>query len=446
MPLFVYPSSGYAINILMFSICGDGIGLAHQLASEGHQVVAHFVDDLYGEQGKGMILHSSDWQASAREVDYVIFDGNGKGVYADNLRKDGVKVWCGGYIADRLENDRSFGAKVFEKAGIPHPETWHFSSASEAKAILSENFKPAERSVVKLNNASSASSYCARDRQDMEGQIEAWEKHYSAALAEGGIIQRFIEGVEISVEGWFDGEKFLYPFNWTMEDKKLLSGNLGPNVGCAFSMVRNMRARLPRIARVFLTPLEPLLKRSGYTGQIDVNCIVADDGKAYALEFTPRPGYEGTSNLVQTFPGYGVAVARALHIDDGGDMIEGGDHPFDYVAALRLYVPPYPYEAKNKPLAKQVYGAIEGTPVDFSQADDFVPYDIKMDDEFGTVLAGTCGVVGITLGRGREPKEAIDQCLKRARHVEVPNLSYRSDAGARVIKELPEIESMGWLR
>ena len=64
-----------------------------------------------------------------------------------------------------------------------------------------------------------------------------------------------------------------------------------------------------------LEPLVPFLKKGGFIGQIDVNTIVSEeDGSPYALEFTPRPGYDATPTLTLGLPGYGEAVARALKL------------------------------------------------------------------------------------------------------------------------------------
>ena len=431
------------MKILLHSVSGDGVGIAHQLQAENHSVVVAFKDPWDAQQGEGMLWTSNDLEKDVKACDFVVVDQNGDGERADRWRREGVKVWGGGAIADRLEHDRTFGSKVFQKLGIPAPETFFFGNAAEAKKVIEANFKPSERVVIKLNKATSASSYCSKDREDCIGEIESWEKHYAEAISHGGIVQKFIEGVEVSVEGWFNGTQFLYPFNVTWEDKRLLADNLGPNVGCAFSMVRQIRAKTPRIAARFLLPLAPLLAKAGYTGQIDVNLIVTDDGEGFALEFTPRLGYEGTSNLglalggKSSLTGLGGAIGAALGVDEG-EMLSGAARPWDYVAALRLWVPPYPFETMDKDLYRKAFKTIEGTPVttDLTPNDGFVPYDVKINEEGKMVMAGTCGVIGVTLGSGREPGEAIAQCLRLARDVDVPNLGYRTDAGGRVEADL----------
>jgi phosphoribosylamine-glycine ligase len=438
------------VKILIFSPSGDGVGLAHQLESEGHQVAVHFVRDFDARQGENMVWRSANWQVDARQADFTLFDNNGHGEKADNLRKNGAKVWCGGLVADRLEHDRQFGMAVMRKTGIPIPETFDFTNGPEARDVVREQFKGFDRVVIKLNDvAAAATSYVSKDRADVLAQIDSWIETNPDALAHGGIIQRFIPGIEISIEGWFNGDRFLYPFNWTMEDKKLLSGNLGPNVGCAFSMVRQMRSEKPRFAKTFLDPLVPILKAGKYVGQVDVNTIISEeDGTPYALEFTPRPGYEGTSNLSLALGGLGRAIGIGVGVEEGYDLVDGSERPWDFVGALRLWVPPYPFEPATRPLYEKLYEEVRGVPVTKmpSVEDGFVPYDVMLDDSGKAVMSGTCGVVGVTIARGRTPEEATEGCLKIAQKLEVPNLAWRSDAGQRVSKQLPTIEATGLLK
>lgn len=266
---------------------GDGIGLCQQLAQEGHEVVIYFNDKKMKRCYDGLLWKTDDWETAAGQAEIVIFDGNGNGTRAEGLRDRGLRVWNGGRMADALEKDRGLGMRVFEKAGIPTPETFFFKGPKDAEEIVKGNFKPSDRMVIKLDDfGACATSYVAKNRDDMLQQIESWvEDPKLARIDKGGIIQRFVEGVEISIEGWFNGVEFMYPFNVTMEDKPLLNEGKGPNTGCSQNVVWNLRAEHPRMARM-IEPLAPLLRRGKFVGQIDVNTIVADDGSGpYALEF-----------------------------------------------------------------------------------------------------------------------------------------------------------------
>jgi len=170
------------------------------------------------------------------------------------LRARGVKVWNGGALADALEKDRSFGMKAFEKAGIPTPETFKFGTASQAKEIVSANFRARDRMVIKLDDfGACATSYVARDRADMLAQIATWEADPTIArIDKGGIIQRFVEGVEISIEGWFNGTEFMYPFNVKSDS------HLFVNYGILHGMLMiGARMELHALPAVALTAVGP---------------------------------------------------------------------------------------------------------------------------------------------------------------------------------------------
>ncbi len=73
-----------------------------------------------------------------------------------------------------------------------------------------------------------------------------------------------------------------------------MEGDKGPNTGCMGNVVFTTEGN--RLTEQALMPLSPLLKKVGYVGPIDVNCILTATD-AYFLEFTTRFGYDA----IQTF-------------------------------------------------------------------------------------------------------------------------------------------------
>lgn len=437
--------------------------LAQQMSLEGHQVMVHLHDKDVSKCFDGLVWKTDDWEKAAQEADFTIFDANEHGEKAEWLRKKGVKVWGGSVLADRLENDRAFGMEIFERAGIPIPKTDKFKNAAEAKKLV-EAFKDSERMVIKLDDpkASKSSSYVAKDKADMLSVIEGWETgREQADLSKGGIVQEFIKGTEISIEGWFDGEEFLYPYNITMEDKKLLNDDLGPNTGCGQNLIKQLKPAHPKLARLLLEPLAPVLKRGRFIGQIDVNCIVDSDGEPYALEFTPRAGYDATPTLVMGLPGYGEAVSRALHLstcDQGLCECPLGSEcrclccgserpPFWFLGAVRTYLPPYPFESSDHNVTGAAYDAAAGAEIkgwldgDEKVKNRIILYDAMIED--GKLLtAGTCGIPFIALGHGPDIETMRDDVYKHLGQVSVANLCYRSDLGKKQLKNYPKVEHL----
>src|SRR5262249_2289375 len=93
-----------------------------------------------------------------------------------------------------------------------------------------------------------------------------------------------------------------------------------------------------KLADQVLVPLEGLLEKLGYIGNVDVNCIIDDNGDPWPLEFTMRFGYPA------------INIESALH-EDPIEFLAGlalGDPPdtrkFDDVAVgVVLAIPPYPF-------------------------------------------------------------------------------------------------------
>ena len=398
------------MKVFVHSDEADGTGLAQQMALEGHQVMLYIKGPQFRPVFEGIVWKTDDWESAAHEADFTVFDANGDGDRADKLRKAGCKVWGGGKLADRLESDRMFGMDVMKRGGLRIPETFDFKTPDEAKKIAADL---GEKCVIKLNSSQAGkdSSYVADDVESMVSRIESWQEKEPKYFSEGGILQRFIPGIEISVEGWFNGETFLYPYNITMEDKKLLNDDRGPNTGCSQNLVKQLRAEHPKIARELLEPLVPVLKRGGFVGQIDVNCIVSDeDGEAYALEFTPRPGYDATNTLVVGLPGYGESVARALGLKtcEGSKgckckqpcyCLQCGSErpPFWFLGAVRVYIPPYPFWCSNDAFCADLYKHLHGMEIrGFLDGDEKTQSRIVLADaciEDGKlVVAGVSGM------------------------------------------------------
>ena len=451
-------------RILLHSSLGDGYGLAQQMSLEGHMVTVYCEDEFERKCYEGLIHKTDDWEGEALKSDFVIFDDNGFGDRAEKLRARGVKVWGGGRLADKLESDRSFGMEVMAKAGIPVPNVYQFKSGEEARAIVEKEFKDKDRAVIKLDDthASKATSYVSSDKADMLTRIENWmtTESDSVNLSGGGIIQEFIKGVEMSINGWFDGENFLYPYSAQMEDKKLLDGDGGPNTGCAQNIIKNLRPEHPKLAKMLLEPLIPMLRKGGFVGELDVNCIVDSDGKPYCLEFTPRMGYDSTSTWVVGLAGYGEAVARALSLKTCND-VEGCECPegcrclvcgsprpaFWFLGGVRTYLPPYPFEAVDHEVTEAAYQSIKGVEIKgWLDGSDKTKERIILCDavmEKGKLLVGgTCGIPFIALGHGPTMEVMVEDVYKHLGEVKVANLCYRSDLGVKAKRNWTKIEHL----
>jgi phosphoribosylamine--glycine ligase len=177
-----------------------------------------------------------------------------------------------------------------------------------------------------------------------------------------------------------------------------MEGDKGPQTGCMGNVV--FLSEGDRLTDLVLEPLTPLLRKEGYVGPIDVNCIIANDG-VYFLEFTTRFGYDAIQALSELFKIplfdflYGIASKQC-------ELKEREDYLNMIAIAVRLTLPPYPAENVDKWRNIKVL-EIEPAARRHVWLSDVIR---KNNDE---VVGGVDGVIGCVTARG----ESIRECKRR---------------------------------
>jgi phosphoribosylamine--glycine ligase len=235
-------------------------------------------------------------------------------------------------------------------------------------------------------------------------------------------LQRKVEGVEIAICGFFNGQAFLDRVNFNFEHKKLFPGNLGPSTGeMGTSMFWAGRNKL--FQKTF-GKLEGWLADEGYVGSIDLNCIVNGNG-IYPLEFTPRFGYPTIAlqeeSIESSTGDFFAALARGtdpdLEVHDG------------YQVGVRVVLPPFPFDDEttydeNSRNAAVVFGS--------QRRDGIHLEDVKRVDGQWRV-AGDNGMPIVVTGMGETMHAAREQAYERIDDIVIPNMYYRDDIGERWI-------------
>jgi phosphoribosylamine-glycine ligase len=415
--------------------------LVEPLRKEGHEVILYIKDEASRSIGDGIFWKTTDPDSIVSQADVVLFDDNGMGAKADEYRKAGHSVWNGGKINDKLEYDRLFGMKVMRDNGLSIPQTIEVNSVDDvAKAAATLN--ESKKIVVKIDGADAAGtsfSFVADSPEQLEAQCNHWCDDGLLAPGWSGIVQAFVEGIEVSIEGWFNGETWSDDYNITLEEKRPFAGNLGPNIGCAYNTIFPIK-KSSGLVKKCLDPLTDFLRREGFVGQIDVNNIVSQDGTPYSLEFTPRCGYDATPTLAFGW-GYGWRIARALGLEFEPTESRG----FRFAGGVRVYIPPYPVELDDPDAVQKACGNVKVERPE-SLREFFYEYDTKRTEE-GLVCAGSCGIIGIAQGSGDSPREAGLAAYRVAERIKVPGKSYRAIDGYRRGEDvIHELLSLGLVR
>ncbi|WP_135853036.1 phosphoribosylglycinamide synthetase C domain-containing protein [Halorussus salinus] len=421
-------------------LAGD---LAWQIRREGHDVRYYVESESEAEVADGFVPKTDDWRAEIEWADVIVFDDIwvdgelGTGELAEELRERGKAVVGGTPATDRLESDRGYAMEVLADHGVetlPHRE---FTDFGEAIAYVEDN--PAPYVVKPLGEVQNVKRllYVGRERDggDVIDVLRAYEKSWGHRM-KGFQLQRRVEGVEVAVCGFFDGDSFVEPININFEHKKLFPGNIGPSTGeMGTSMFWCQRNRL---FETTLGKLAGWLADEGYVGSIDVNCIVDEDG-VYPLEFTPRFGYptialqeEGMESPTGEFF---VGLARG---EDPDLSVHRG-----YQVAVRVCVPPFPFDDEttfdeNSRNAAVVFEDPERT------AGVHIEDTKNVDGQWR--VAGSSGVVLVVTGKGETMRDAQRQAYDRIGNVVIPNMYYRDDIGDRWVEsDGDRLQAWGYL-
>ena len=408
------------------------------LAEDGHDVKLYIADPLCRGTLAGLVEHVDDWEAqldwirAADEAGFLLFEnvGAGRGEQQDQLRREGFNVIGSSSFGARLENDRSYAQQVLAGLGFTTPQVWDFTGPQAACRFMAE--RPA-RYVFKGNGPDDPTYVGIHDQaEDLKALLML-----KPPRSQSFILMEVIDGVEMGVGAYFNGEVFLEPACLDWEHKRFFPGDLGELTGEMGTVVTYSRSK--RFFDLTLRKLEPLLKEEGYCGYINLNTIVNEDG-IWPLEFTCRFGYPGFAIL--------AALQRTGWADLFQMMVTRSRLRFDvepgFAVGVVITTPPFPYSRAN--VAEPV-----GLPVLFDKTLSVAERRHLHFGELGLqdgslVTSGAYGYSMVVTGVGATVAEARDAANGLAKKVLVPNARYRRDIGDRLIaRDLARVEALGLL-
>jgi phosphoribosylamine--glycine ligase len=429
------------VNVLLLEMEDAGCGLPFALAciKAGHKL-KYFLrpenNQGVGEGFKGL-ERTSNWVAAASSwADLVVMTGNDEYLpKLDAIRKRGVAVFTSSAKSARLEIDRAAGMAAFKRAGIDVPPFETFKTLGEAEAHV--RAKP-DRYVFKTlgSEEDKSLSYVGKSAADLIARLQRWAR---LGLNPKGpvMLQTFIEGLEFGVSRWVGAQGFIGDYNENFEFKKQLSGNCGPNCGEAGTVMKYVKSS--KLGETVLAPLEEELVKLRHLGDVDVNCIIDDKGKAWPLEFTMRWGWPAANLMWATHKGdpaewmvnacegedtlevdYSIAAGVVLQLEHKEDPAELVDIPVTVETPARKFVHPQSVKMAKLP-------AMKGDTVTEKR------------------IWATCGdYVAVVTGTGKSVAQACERAYKAVAQVHVPDLGWRDDIGEKLEKELPKLHAHGY--
>ena len=408
----------------IISKSGSFLSCALHMYENGEKLKVYIDEEPARGLYKGLLPKASDIAAlDISPKDIVIIDMVGFGDGANVLKQKGITVIGAGKLADKMELDRNYGLNLMNQSGIKMPPGKSFNSFQDAAAFVSKTKK---RYVFKPNgNLSTSLTYVSTSTVNLLAMFPYLEKQCKGKA--DFELQEFIPGIEMSTEAWFNGERFVFPINSTMEEKKLFPGNSGPNTGCMGNVVWFWDSETSNILyEKMFKALEPGLKKDKYVGPIDINAIWAEDG-IYGLEYTARFGYDAIQAFDQL-----LTVPMEIFLKSLKGIKELPVEPEKYAVAIRVSIPPYPHSTENVPEIP-ILGITKNIKRNLYLS------DIKLE-EGNLCTGGYDGDVLTIADSGNNLKKITSHLYGIIDILEIPNKQYRNDIGDRVPVEKSQIE------
>jgi phosphoribosylamine-glycine ligase len=421
------------VRICVISRWNEGGWFAWLLREAGHEVML-VVEDERGRKALRGLIDAEDAAGDPADYDLIFYDTSGVGKDADEARLISPTIG-GSEIADILEHDRVRGLQFMERVGIRVPPWGHFTDISDGIRYIKQKkkamvFKPCG------DGADTACTYVSKSAEDLLDYIDVL---YRRNPQKEFVLQEFVRGTEVSTEMWMN-ERGYYAINFTIECKKLMTGDVGPATGCAGNLLWTTE-REPELFKHGLKKAYEALREEGYVGMIDLNAIVTDD-EIYGLEWTPRVGYEGTCNLTRLLP---IEFGDFMHRIATNAALPDLTSPHAFCASVRLSVPPYPLADAPEKFYR------EGIPlggVTRNMLKTFYVRDVRCEenneDKFET--AGVDGWIGSVMAVGPTIHSAFAATRDMIASLRIPDLQYRNDVEFVAAKRYLELEKGGWLR
>lgn len=417
------------------ALIGD---IAWQIVKEGHKVKYFIEEACEKDIANGFVPKTNNWEKWVDWADVIVFDDvMNQGVKAKKLRDRGKLVIGGTPYTDRLENDRSFGQEEMKKHGVKILDYKEFYYFDDAINYVKKN--PAKYVIKPSGEAQNIKRLLfvgqEEDGSDVVRILTAYRNTWSEQVKIFQLQKKVNSGVEVAVGAFFNGHDFIYPINVNFEHKKLFPGELGVATG---EMGTSMFWSEPnRIFNETLKKMEPTLRKEGYVGYIDVNCIVNGNG-IYPLEFTSRFGYPTISiqndGMINPIGDFFYELAKGENVTLKTKK--------GFQLGARIVVPPFPYKDKKTFITFSKNAAIvfkkpptEGVHIE----------DVKLEHGEWLITGGS-GVALIVTGLGQTMKQAQQQLYERIKNIMIPNMYYRTDIGNRWFEDSDKLHVWGYLR
>jgi len=254
-------------------------------------------------------------------------------------------------------------------------------------------------------------------------------------------LQEKIEGIEIAVGRFFNGNDWVGPICVNIEHKNLFDNDLGPKTHEMGNLMWYEENEKNKLYQETLAKMEKYLRSIKFKGYFDINCIV-DEKNAYPLEATSRLG-QPTAQIQNT-----------IHISPWGELLkaiaDGKDYDLKYkkgyAVVVFLGVPPYPYDNRssfNSPKGVEIFFKEK---ISNEEMKNIYLEEVSVCKNNRCVILGKSGYVAHIASIAKTVEGARKKVYDLISKIVVPKVFYRTDIGKKFIDEdEKKLKKWGWI-
>ncbi len=340
----------------------------------------------------------------------------------DRFQEKGLRVFGPTALAAELEGSKAFSKDIMKKYGLPTAEYETFTAHDEALKYLEKETGPI---VVKASGlAAGKGVILCRNAEEGRSAVDTIMKDKSFGDAgDKVVIEEFLEGQEVSVLAFTDGNSVLL-LDSAQDHKAALDGDLGPNTGGmgAFSPAPVFTDLLRQKVRdKIMFPLIRAMKTEGrpYQGILYAGLMLTALGPKI-LEFNARFGDPETQPLLVRMESDIVPLFEAC-IDGTLNQCDLKWKPESSVCVV-MAAKGYPGSYEK---GKEISGLDEA-----GALPDVVVFHAGTKEAGGKVFTHGGRVLGVT-ATGADTSSAIKKAYEAVAKIKWDGIHYRKDIGMR---------------
>lgn len=345
---------------------------------------------------------------------------------ADLFQEKGLPVFGPVRKAAQMEGSKDFAKRLMLEAGVPTGKAEAFTDYDAAEACIRNNSAPY---VVKADGLAAGKGVVIAqdDRAAYEALKTCFVKRSFGAAGDKVLIEEFLEGQEVSIICFVDGEDIL-PMEPAQDYKRVGDGDTGPNTGGmgSYSPVPVLsREDYQRAVEEILRPTARALAGRGihYKGILYAGIILTAGGPK-VLEYNVRFGDPETqavlprlrSDIVEAMLAVVEGRLAQANLEWHDDpcvtvVVASGGYPGDYARG-------YPVTGLEEA------GSMDGVTV-FHAGTSL--------DEKGEVVTSGGRVMGVS-ALGKDFAAARERAYEAAARIAFTDIYYRKDIALRTLE------------